>query len=61
MWVRIVSPVTPRYIFFLYAAVEQANGKTQFAVATGFPNVIGVSDFITTFAIFVLPLCIINE
>lgn len=36
--------MTPRYIGFPYAVVEQAQIKMQFAVMSGFPNVIGAID-----------------
>ncbi len=43
VWDGIIG-VTQRYIRFPYTAVEQANIKAQFAVTSGFPNVIGAVD-----------------
>lgn len=39
-----VIRLTPRFITFPYAVVEQAQIKTQFAAMSGFPNVIGAID-----------------
>ncbi|KAK0140061.1 putative nuclease HARBI1 [Merluccius polli] len=43
VWRGLIA-LTPRCIKFPYAAVEQANIKTQFVAMSSFPNVIGAID-----------------